>query len=433
MTVMLLMLCMFYKISLVEIIVVLLMMVMMIFISMEWSSSITYVSEFWYYDMFSFLLVLLSMWLVMLMCLTLIYAKYDKVVLFYILLMLFLLVLCFSIVNIMGFYLLFESVLFPIIMIILGWGNQYERLQAGLYMLFYTVFGSFPLLLFIMVIEPYHSFTYMNWVEFNVGMVLFIMGTIGFLVKLPMFMLHLWLPKAHVEAPLVGSMVLAGVLLKLGVYGLYRMSMLLLIEMKIFGVWLLSLSLLGGVMTSFMCMCQVDIKSLIAYSSVCHMSILLGGLLSMNQWGEVGSCLMMLGHGLCSSGMFCLANMFYERLYTRSILLLSGLGIYLPVLSVWWFLFIAINMSAPFSMNMTGEIFLSGSLMKWSILVIMPLVMISFMCSAYSIYLYSYMCHGKGWAAYGMKMISLQELMLMFLHFVPLIIYILKFELFVSI
>nr|YP_010934987.1 NADH dehydrogenase subunit 4 [Ornithodoros improvisus]WKW52635.1 NADH dehydrogenase subunit 4 [Ornithodoros improvisus] len=425
--------CMFFYNSLIEIIFILFLLAFFFFFQIDWvGNNVMSVGSLIGIDLMGFLLIELSLMIVILMLIASMNLSIfcGELFNFYSLLMMILLFFCFSVYNLLGFYLFFESVLFPIVMLIMGWGNQPERLQAGLYMLFYTLVGSLPLLIFFLSMENILSMFYIYWVNWNLGLFMYCLGVVGFLVKMPLFLVHIWLPKAHVEAPVAGSMILAGVLLKLGIYGLLRVSTFLSKEMMSYGYIMMSIILLGGIFVSFICLCQVDLKALIAYSSVCHMGLSLGGVVSMTNWGFSGVMLMMLGHGLCSSGLFCLANFYYERFYTRSMLLLKGVGIVFPFLSIWWFLFSIINMAAPPSMNLGGEIFLIGSVIKWSFLSLIPLGLISFLGAGYSLYMYSYLNHGKGWIMSGVHMVSLREMLLMTFHFIPLVLWMFKMELF---
>nr|YP_010251422.1 NADH dehydrogenase subunit 4 [Carios vespertilionis]QTW91419.1 NADH dehydrogenase subunit 4 [Carios vespertilionis]QTW91432.1 NADH dehydrogenase subunit 4 [Carios vespertilionis] len=416
----------------IEIMFVIFFMSIMMFLIIDWSSLVCLVGESLMMDLLSFLLIELSLWMIMLMFLASMNLKVfnGKLYNWYILFMLMMLCLCFSISNLLGFYLFFESVLFPIIMLIFGWGNQPERLQAGIYMLFYTLFGSLPLLLFLLMNNFYLSFLFMSWIDFSSNFFLMMMSSFAFLVKLPMFLVHMWLPKAHVEAPIVGSMILAGVLLKLGIYGMFRLLFMIIDSVIVHGCWMISILVLGSVMICLICLCQVDMKALIAYSSVSHMGLAMAGLLSLHVWGFYGNLLIMLGHGLCSSGLFCLANFYYERFKTRSMIMLSGMGIFFPFLSIWWFFFCVINMAAPPTMNLGGELLLMGALIKWSSFLVIPLGVISFLSAGYSLYLFSYTQHGKGWIYYSVYLISVRESLLMFLHLIPLVCWCLKMELF---
>nr|UAT98035.1 NADH dehydrogenase subunit 4 [Ambulyx japonica] len=388
-------------------------------------------------DLISFGLILLSIWICSLMIMSsenLFKIKYYiNFFLLNILFLLILLFLTFSVMNLFMFYLFFEGSLIPTLLLIIGWGYQPERIQAGMYLMFYTLFVSLPLLIgiFYLYNEIYSMMIYfLKFINMNFILLYFCM-VLAFLVKMPMYFVHLWLPKAHVEAPVSGSMILAGIMLKLGGYGLLRILVFLQeINMKLNYIWLI-ISLLGGFYISLKCFCQVDIKSLIAYSSVSHMSIVIGGIMVMNYWGYFGSYIMMIGHGLCSSGMFCLANINYERLHSRSLFINKGMMNFMPSMSLWWFLLMSSNMSAPPSMNLLGEITLINSLIGWSWLSMIMLMLISFFSAGYSLYLYSYTQHGKFYQGlYSFYSGVSREYLLLMLHWLPLNLMILKVEYF---
>nr|YP_007026002.1 NADH dehydrogenase subunit 4 [Rhyacionia leptotubula]AFN86194.1 NADH dehydrogenase subunit 4 [Rhyacionia leptotubula] len=308
-------------------------------------------------DMVSFGLILLSIWICSLMLMAsenLFKVKfYDNFFLFNVMFLLIMLYLTFCVMNLFMFYLFLEGSLIPTLLLIMGWGYQPERIQAGLYLLFYTLFASLPMLLGIFFIfneEKYIMMYFLKYLNLDLYLLYFSM-IMAFLVKMPMYFVHLWLPKAHVEAPVSGSMILAGIMLKLGGYGLLRVMIFLQqTGMKFNFIWII-ISLLGGFYISLKCFCQVDIKSLIAYSSVAHMSLVIGGIMTMSYWGFMGSYVLMIGHGLCSSGMFCLANINYERLHSRSLFINKGMMNFIPSMSLWWFLLMSSNMSAPPSLK----------------------------------------------------------------------------------
>nr|YP_010320620.1 NADH dehydrogenase subunit 4 [Myra affinis]UJP67371.1 NADH dehydrogenase subunit 4 [Myra affinis] len=403
--------------------------------------------NFFYYEMgfnlgmdyISYMMILLSLWIICVTVLSSQSVKYkrmeESVFLLVNFLLLLALVVTFSSLDYMLFYISFEGSLIPTLILILGWGYQPERIQAGVYMLFYTLTFSLPLLGSLLLIMKSQGSLTINLVMFlqywkNVKIFYCLALTMAFLVKLPMYLFHLWLPKAHVEAPLAGSMILAGVLLKLGGYGLIRVLMMLEEAVKeVIWIWI-SLSLIGGVYVSFLCLRQVDIKSLIAYSSVAHMGLVLCGILTISNWGFSGAVVVMVGHGLCSSGMFCLANVVYERVGSRSVLVNKGWLSLMPSMSLWWFLLSISNMASPPSLNLAGEIMLIITLVSWSKLSMIGLGLLSFFSGCYTLYLYSLSQHGVFYSGvYSCCSGKVQEYLSLFLHWLPLNVLVLNMNL----
>nr|YP_010385154.1 NADH dehydrogenase subunit 4 [Tritodynamia horvathi]UPM51608.1 NADH dehydrogenase subunit 4 [Tritodynamia horvathi] len=390
-------------------------------------------------DYVSYIMVYLSSWIMFLIIISSERIKFTvsfpEMFTLVNLILLMSLLITFSSLNYLLFYISFEMSLIPTLILILGWGYQPERIQAGIYMLFYTLALSLPLLgsLLYIYMKDYSLTIMLSNFSLEKGWVnsLWYFSTVAaFLVKLPMYMFHLWLPKAHVEAPIAGSMILAGVLLKLGGYGLIRvLFMFKKISFSFSWLWV-SISLIGGVAISLLCLRQVDMKSLIAYSSVVHMSMVLCGLMIFSWWGLMGAVVVMVGHGLCSSGLFCLANMVYERVGSRSLLVSKGLLNFMPTMGLWWFLFSVGNMAAPPTLNLFGEISLIISLMSWSSLTMLGLMFLSFFSAAYTLYMYSLSQHGVFVnSLYSCSSGKVREYLLLFLHWFPLNLLILNLSL----
>jgi len=356
-------------------------------------------------DRLSWPLIILTLWVFVLSRLARqhLWVNLQRPFLFLVLSLILLLTLflCFTSTNFLLFYFFFETSLVPTLLLIIIWGYQPERLQAGTYLILYTITASLPLLIALLVLISFNGHLRISLhlsslpVSLSSSFIWAVLLSIAFLVKLPLYSTHLWLPKAHVEAPVAGSMILAGILLKLGVYGLLRIygSFPQLLNRLFFVI--VPLRLLGAVITSLVCLRQTDFKALIAYSSVGHIGLLAGGLFSGFRWGWQGALAISVAHGLCSSGLFALANILYLTASTRRLFLIKGLQAYFPSITIWWFLFSIRNIAAPPSINLLAEILLISSTLASTYIAAVPLGLLRFLAAAYSLFLYTSLHHGS--------------------------------------
>nr|YP_001650849.1 NADH dehydrogenase subunit 4 [Oostethus brachyurus]BAF74986.1 NADH dehydrogenase subunit 4 [Oostethus brachyurus] len=348
------------------------------------------------------------------------------------------LILAFSATELIMFYVMFEATLIPTLLIITRWGNQAERLNAGTYFLFYTLAGSLPLLVALLVLQTNMGSLSLLTIQYSPFMnmtstadkLMWVGCLLAFLVKMPLYGVHLWLPKAHVEAPIAGSMVLAAVLLKLGGYGMMRLLVILDPLTKELGYPFIILALWGIIMTGSICLRQTDLKSLIAYSSVSHMGLVAAAILIQSPWAFTGALILMIAHGLTSSALFCLANTNYERTHTRTMILARGLQMIMPLMAAWWFASSLANLALPPLPNLMGELNIITSLFSWSPWTILLTGLGTLITAGYSLYLFLMTQRGP----LPNHLLSLEpthtrEHLLIALHLLPLLFLILKPEL----
>nr|YP_009535771.1 NADH dehydrogenase subunit 4 [Atlantisia rogersi]AYK28850.1 NADH dehydrogenase subunit 4 [Atlantisia rogersi]QNN84960.1 NADH dehydrogenase subunit 4 [Atlantisia rogersi] len=347
-------------------------------------------------------------------------------------------ILAFSATELTLFYISFEATLIPTLILITRWGNQPERLSAGIYLMFYTLISSLPLLITILYLQTktgtlnlpmltlsYHHNTN-HWSDLLSSLALLT----AFMVKTPLYGLHLWLPKAHVEAPIAGSMLLAALLLKLGGYGIMRTTILTGKLSSIIHYPFLALALWGALMTSSICLRQTDLKALIAYSSVSHMGLVVAATTIQTQWSFSGAMILMISHGLTSSMLFCLANTNYERTHSRILLLTRGLQPILPLMSIWWLLANLTNMALPPTTNLMAELTIMTALFNWSYLTLILTGLATLLTAAYTLSML--LMTQRGTLPNHLTYIqnsNTREHLLMTLHIIPLLLLILKPEL----
>jgi NADH-quinone oxidoreductase subunit M len=267
------------------------------------------------------------------------------------------------------FYVFWEVMLVPMYFLIGIWGGA-RRLYAAIKFFLYTLVGSVVMLLGILAVyfhsrsvpglEATGTFDLTRWlamgVPANLQFWVFLAFFLGFAIKVPMFPFHTWLPDAHVEAPTAGSVILAGVLLKMGTYGFLRFSLPLLPEATRWAVpWMVALSIIGIVYAALVTLVQTDMKKLVAYSSVSHLGFVMLGMFALNPLGLEGSVLQMINHGLSTGGLFLLVGIVYERRHTRLIADYGGLAHVMPIYAVVSLILFLASMGLPLLNGFIGE------------------------------------------------------------------------------
>ena len=272
-----------------------------------------------------------------------------------------LMIAVFSVLDLLLFYVFFESVLIPMFLIIGVWGSRARKIRAAYQFFLYTLFGSVLMLLGILLIYFQTgsldlSVLYTTKFSESREILLWLAFFASFAVKVPMLPVHIWLPEAHVEAPTAGSVILAGILLKLGTYGFLRFSIPLFPYASIYFTPLIyTMSVIAIVYTSLTTLRQVDLKKIIAYSSVAHMNFVTIGLFSLNAQGVEGSVMLMLSHGLVSPALFLLVGILYDRHKTRLLKYYAGCGRTMPIFAILFLFFTMANISLPGTSSFIGE------------------------------------------------------------------------------
>lgn len=385
---------------------------------------------------YSIWLIILSLWILRLIIICLNNLRKIKIIIF--LLLLISLIMFFISIDLILFYLIFEIRLIPTFFLIVYWGVNLERLNASYYLLLYMLLISFPLLLYIfkiylygitlkfsliLIVIEYYEFRFWGYIIIY----------IAFFIKIPIYVVHVWLPKAHVEAPVYGSIILAGVLLKIGRYGLIRILEIFIKRRIKYNYLIFRVRIVGRILVGIVCLVQVDIKRLVAYSSVVHINLILCRIMTLYNLGFLRRYIIIISHGLCSSGLFYIVNIYYRRTMRRLLILNKGLIRKLSILILWWFILCSANFSFPFSINFIREIIILIVIINWDSFIIIYLVLICFFRSAYSLYLFSYVRHGEENYREGVYYLGciIKEYLIVIIHFFPLIIFLLNLVIFI--
>ena len=360
-------------------------------------------------DGISILFYILTSFLIFLCIIFIQDEKYLKVYMIFLFLIHITLLFIFSVLDAFLFYIFFEALLIPMYLLIGIWGSRERKIRAAYLLFFYTVCGS---LLFLISIIYIYSITgtfdyeYLLTYKFteNEQLLLWIGFFISFASKIPMFPFHIWLPEAHVEAPTVGSVLLAGVLLKLGVYGFLRYSLVLFPVASIYFTPLIyTLCVIGIIYASLNAIRQTDLKRIIAYSSIGHMNLIVLGLFSFNSIGLEGAILQSISHGFVSGALFLMVGIIYDRYHTRLLFYYGGLVHTMPVYASLFLVFTMANIALPGTSSFVGEFTLLLGIFKNSIFTCIISATSVVLSGAYSLWLYNRIIFGNLKISYTVK------------------------------
>lgn len=338
----------------------------------------------------------------------------------------FFLIGTFCVLDLLLFYIFFESVLIPMFLIVGIWGSRERKILASYYFFLYTLLGSVLMLLSILYMYVQVGSTNYELLliaSFSTLEQQFLWFTffLAFASKVPMIPVHLWLPEAHVEAPTAGSVILAGVLLKLGTYGLIRFSLPLFPEASFFFTPLVyTIALIGVVYTSFTAIRQTDFKRIIAYTSIAHMNLVVLGIFSFNNIGIEGAILQSLSHGFVASALFLIIGIVYDRYRTRIVQYYGGLAVVMPIYISIFLFFTMANISFPGTSSFVGEFLILVGSFKVNTTITFLAATSVVIGGAYSLWLFNRIAYGNIKTQYTTQFLDLSPRE--FIIFIPLLL-----------
>ncbi len=306
----------------------------------------------------------------------------------------------FLVLDFFMFYVFFEAILIPMFFLIGIWGSYDRNLHAAFVFFLYTLVGSLVMLLAMQYIQIEAGSTYYTVLQnykfsSQSQIFLFIAFFVAFAVKIPMYPVHVWLPEAHGEAPTIGSMILAGILLKLGIYGFIRILIPICVNViDIFLPFIYLLCLLGIIYTAFSTVVQTDIKRVIAYSSVGHMNLAVLGLFAGTNIGIEGSMFSVISHGFISPGMFLGVGLLYDRYGTKLINYYGNLVTFMPILTICMFLLSLGNLAFPGSSAFVGEFLLFSGIIGSNFLIFLVSSISVILVAIYTFWLFNRLFFG---------------------------------------